>query len=104
MTNNELIIILKKRFEENMSRHMNLEWTDVMKRLEINTDKIHSLIAMEITEESRILFLRMMVTEHSFFMIVLQKVQSGAEIPVMIRKDKKKETKKEFFQMAMLLI
>ncbi len=50
LTSDEMISILKKRFEENMNRHMNLEWTDVMKRLEINTDKIHSLIAMEITE------------------------------------------------------
>ena len=49
LTSDEMISILKKRFEENMNRHMHLEWIDLMKRLENNADKMNSLIEMEVT-------------------------------------------------------
>jgi len=49
MTNTELIGILKKRFEENITRHKNIEWTKVQERLEKNPDKLWSLGEMERT-------------------------------------------------------
>lgn len=45
----ELIQILKTRFEKNMNRHKNMEWAKVQARLEANTDKLLSLLAMEET-------------------------------------------------------
>lgn len=44
----EIIKILKARFEKNMNRHKNIEWTKVQPRLEDNTDKMWSLHEMEI--------------------------------------------------------
>jgi hypothetical protein len=46
---NELISILKVRFEKNMSRHKTLKWTDVEAKLEANTEKLWSLNEMEMT-------------------------------------------------------
>ncbi|RSK34904.1 DUF4256 domain-containing protein [Bhargavaea beijingensis] len=46
----ELIDILKTRFEENMHRHEGIDWADVQSRLESNPDKLRSLQAMEDTE------------------------------------------------------
>lgn len=45
----ELILILKARFENNMNRHKGLEWTKLKARLEANPDKLWSLNEMEIT-------------------------------------------------------
>lgn len=45
----ELLSVLKARFEQNMNRHQGLEWTKVQTKLEANTDKIWSLNEMEIT-------------------------------------------------------
>ena len=41
--------ILKKRFEDNMDRHPNLQWSDIQQRLEENRDKLWSLNEMEET-------------------------------------------------------
>jgi hypothetical protein len=49
MTNAELIDTLKKRFEENMNRHNNLDWAKVQARLEANAEKLWSLGEMERT-------------------------------------------------------
>lgn len=49
MTNSELIDVLKKRFEENMNRHNNLDWAKVRARLEANAEKLRSLGEMERT-------------------------------------------------------
>jgi hypothetical protein len=46
---NELISILKVRFEKNMNRHKALKWADVEAKLEANTEKLWSLNEMEIT-------------------------------------------------------
>lgn len=46
----ELINILKKRFEKNMHRHKGLDWAKVQARLEANAGKLWSLNEMEMTE------------------------------------------------------
>ncbi|WP_028594809.1 DUF4256 domain-containing protein [Paenibacillus assamensis] len=46
----ELLKILKARFEKNMDRHSDLEWTNVQAKLEANSDKLWSLYEMEKTE------------------------------------------------------
>jgi len=45
----ELLFILKTRFEENMSRHKGMVWADVQKKLEANSEKLWSLYEMERT-------------------------------------------------------
>jgi hypothetical protein len=45
----ELIQLLKARFEKNMDRHRGLAWTVVQARLERNADALKSLRAMEET-------------------------------------------------------
>jgi len=46
----ELIKILKTRFEKNPKRHDNIKWEDVLKKLESNPEKLWSLHEMERTE------------------------------------------------------
>ena len=43
----ELLKILKARFEKNVNRHKDLEWTKVQDRLEANPEKLWSLNEME---------------------------------------------------------
>lgn len=45
----ELLSILKKRFEKNMSRHQGLEWAKIQAKLEANDAKLWSLDEMERT-------------------------------------------------------
>ena len=45
----ELLSVLKSRFEENKNRHKDLDWSTVQNRLEGNTDKLQSLQKMEKT-------------------------------------------------------
>ncbi|KGP71136.1 DUF4256 domain-containing protein [Pontibacillus yanchengensis] len=45
----ELLKILKERFENNMHRHEGLEWAGVQGKLETNIDKLWSLNEMEVT-------------------------------------------------------
>lgn len=45
----ELLTILKERFEKNTNRHKSLEWNKVQARLEANPDKLWSLNEMEKT-------------------------------------------------------
>ena len=45
----ELLKILKSRFEKNMNRHQGLEWAKVQARLEANPAKLWSLNEMERT-------------------------------------------------------
>lgn len=45
----ELLKILKVRFEKNMNRHKDLEWLKVQKKLELNREKLWSLNEMELT-------------------------------------------------------
>jgi hypothetical protein len=46
----EIISILKTRFEKNKTRHANLEWSKVQERLEANPEKLWSLLEMEKTD------------------------------------------------------
>jgi hypothetical protein len=46
----ELLRILKARFETNMNRHQGLEWSEVQEKLNANPDKLWSLSEMERTE------------------------------------------------------
>jgi hypothetical protein len=43
----ELLAVLKARFEKNMKRHRGLEWAKVQARLEANAEKLWSLSEME---------------------------------------------------------
>src|SRR3954469_21176170 len=43
----DLLAILKTRFEKNKNRHKGIEWTDVQAKLEANPDKLWSLNEME---------------------------------------------------------
>jgi uncharacterized protein DUF4256 len=45
----ELLKILKSRFEKNMNRHKGIEWAKVQASLEVNTGKLWSLNEMEST-------------------------------------------------------
>ena len=44
-----LLSILEKRFTENSNRHENINWMDVLKKLENNNDKMKVLFEMEKT-------------------------------------------------------
>ncbi len=46
----ELLSVLKTRFEKNVNRHKGLEWAKVLARLEANTEKLWSLNEMERTD------------------------------------------------------
>jgi len=45
----ELLVILKARFHKNMTRHTEIEWESVQKKLEANHSKLWSLYEMERT-------------------------------------------------------
>jgi hypothetical protein len=45
----ELLSVLRARFEKHMNRHRGVEWAKVQARLEANTDKLSSLYEMERT-------------------------------------------------------
>jgi hypothetical protein len=45
----ELIKVLKNRFDKNMSRHKGIEWSKVQAKLEANSEKLWSLNEMERT-------------------------------------------------------
>jgi hypothetical protein len=45
----ELLAVLKARFEKNMNRHKGLDWAKVQARLEANAEKLASLHEMERT-------------------------------------------------------
>src|SRR5690349_6851741 len=45
----ELLSLLRTRFEKNMNRHEGLEWATIQAKLEANTEKLLSLHEMERT-------------------------------------------------------
>jgi hypothetical protein len=45
----EILTILKTRFEKNMNRHKGIEWASIKAKLENNREKLWSLNQMEIT-------------------------------------------------------
>ena len=46
---NQLLNILQTRFEKNKHRHDNIEWNDVMQKLQSKTEKLTSLYKMEMS-------------------------------------------------------
>ncbi len=46
----ELLKVLKSRFEKNINRHPNLEWSKIQSKLESNPSKLSVLFKMEETE------------------------------------------------------
>lgn len=46
----ELLEILRKRFEKNTTRHKELQWDPIRKKLEASPEKLWSLDEMELTE------------------------------------------------------
>lgn len=46
----ELLLIVRERFEKNMNRHKGIEWATVQAKLEANPEKLWSLHQMEITD------------------------------------------------------
>src|SRR5687768_11483871 len=46
----ELLKVLKTRFEKNMGRHKGIEWSKVQAKLEANPKKLSTINEMEITE------------------------------------------------------
>ncbi|GAA0331038.1 DUF4256 domain-containing protein [Bacillus carboniphilus] len=46
----ELLQVLKNRFEKNMNRHEGLEWANIQEKLEANPEKLWPLYEMERTE------------------------------------------------------
>ena len=46
---NELLSVLKTRFEKNKNRHQGLEWANVISKLEAHPEKLWSLDEMEIS-------------------------------------------------------
>ncbi|MFZ4548591.1 MAG: DUF4256 domain-containing protein [Bacteroidales bacterium] len=45
----ELIKVLKTSFEKNMNRHKDIQWVEILEKLEANVDKLWSLNEMERT-------------------------------------------------------
>ncbi len=45
----ELLNVLKERFQKNMNRHKGLVWDDIQAKLEIHSEKLRSLVEMERT-------------------------------------------------------
>jgi hypothetical protein len=45
----ELLRVLKARFEKNMNRHKSLAWDEIQAKLDINSEKLWSLHEMERT-------------------------------------------------------
>ena len=46
----EILELLKVRFEKNMNRHQGFEWANIQEKLEANSEKLWSLFEMERTE------------------------------------------------------
>ncbi len=65
---NELLSVLRVRFENNMNRHVGLTWTDIQARLEENANKLGSLYEMEQTGgEPDVVGLDKMTGEYIFY-------------------------------------
>lgn len=64
----ELLKILKARFENNMYRHENVEWSGIQTKLETNPQKLWSLSKMEETGgEPDLIFYDKKTNEYIFF-------------------------------------
>lgn len=80
----ELLKILKARFEKNQNRHKDLEWEKIQARLESEPDKLWSLNEMEQTGGEPDVLIHDPKTGEYFFMTALLKAQKVAEAFFMI--------------------
>lgn len=62
-----LLAILRNRFEENMSRHLNITWEEVLEKINDSNEKLHSLREMEKTGGEPDVFFNKDKAELSFF-------------------------------------
>jgi hypothetical protein len=76
----DLLRILKARFELNMSRHKGLQFSEVQAKLEANPEKLWSLNEMEKLVVNRMLLAMIKKRGNIFFMIVPRKVLRAAEV------------------------
>jgi len=73
----QLISILKVRFEKNMNRHANIEWSKVEAKLIANPEKLWSLLQMEKTEgEPDVVGYDKNLDEYIFFDCVVESPKS----------------------------
>lgn len=76
----ELLNVLKARFEKNMHRHQGIEWEDVQAKLDANPQKLWSLNEMEKAVVNQMLLVMLKRRMSIFFMIVQRKVQKVAGV------------------------
>lgn len=58
---------LKERFEKNMERHPNIDWSNVQQKLEVQAEKLWSLFEMERTEgEPDVIAYNQQTNEYTF--------------------------------------
>ena len=82
----ELLKVLKARFEKNMNRHKGLEWARVQAKLEGNGEKLWSLNEMERPVVNRMLSVRIKRLASTSFLIVHRKLPKVARAFVTIVK------------------
>src|ERR1700737_1306594 len=75
----EILRVLKARFEKNMDRHRGLEWAQVQAKLEANAEKLWSLNEMERTGGEPDVVGHDKKTGEYIFMIVRRKALKAAE-------------------------
>ena len=76
----ELFMILRQRFEKNMSRHEGISWSDVQAKLELNRAKLYPLFMMEISGGEPDVIDYYAKAANMFFVIVLLKVLKVEEV------------------------
>ena len=82
----ELIKVLKSRFDKNLNRHNGFEWAKVQAKLEAKPEKLWSLNEMEETGGEPDVEGYDKKTDEYIFTIVRQKARKDAEAFVMIGK------------------
>ena len=85
----ELLRVLKARFEKNMHRHKGLEWAKVRAKLEAQPEKLWSLNEMEKTGGNRMLC-EMKGLVNTFSVIVRRRILKVAEVFVTTAKRRRR--------------
>lgn len=80
-----LLEILKERFEANMHRHKNLKWKEIEEKLRDNPDHLHSLKQMEQTDGEPDVIRYDDQSDEYILQIVQKKAQKDAEVFAMIK-------------------
>lgn len=82
----ELLKIIKARFEKNKNRHKGIEWDNVQTKLNAHPDKLWSLNEMERTGGEPDVLATTNRRATTFFMIAQRRVPKGAEVFATIAK------------------